>query len=125
MREKVPQVYLYGVAEGWYVVEYPMEINTGVTLYGGGTPRVHFVQNDDQAFKFDVLFGCNTLLSCPAEPGATSGSLTEWTFTDDQSLPGDNQWSSRNIAWPAQVYVKVYRLTSGRSCGAYELEVSR
>ena len=44
---------------------------------------------------------------------------------DSQSDPGDNQWSSRDVAWPSPVIVRVYRAVAGSGCDDYQLVVTR
>ncbi len=91
---------------------------------GGGTPTIQLTVNDGGVFRFDVVGVCGGgALSCGGGGGATG--LTAYSFTDDQSIPGPNQWTSRNITWPTTVYVQVYRITGGLSCNNYTIQFSR
>jgi len=107
----------------WFVVTFPM---TNAT-FGGGTTRVQLLRNDDTDFKLQVMGSCaGESLACTADTSpATAAAVTDWTFVDDQSLPGLMQFTSRVTPWPAEVYFRVTRTTPGRSCGIYQVRVSR
>jgi hypothetical protein len=91
---------------------------------GGGTPRIRFTRNDGSAFRFEVTSGCPAApLGCGS--GGTATNLQEWAFVDDQSIPGPRQWTSRNVAWPSPIYVRVFRTTPGASAAQYQLTFTR
>jgi hypothetical protein len=110
-------------AVDWYVVSFPLvDVRPGV-----GMPRITFAINETESFAFDVLTErCgSTAGSCT--DGGTDGlavGLTDWTFVDDDpgccTPPMDSL-----VAWPATMYVRVYRTSPGASCAAYQLQVSR
>ena len=107
-----------GNADFFYVTFPPTGSN------GGGTPRIRFTRNDGSAFRFEVSSGCPAAaLGCGS--GGTAVDLTEWSFVDDQSIGGPNQWTSRNVNWPNPIYIRVYRTTPGASCSQFQLTVSR
>ena len=93
---------------------------------GGGMPTIQLTMNEGDAFRFDVMSACGTPVSCMA--GGTGGSATaidQFSFTDDQSMPGESQWSTRDQAWPTSLKIRVFRTTPGASCAQYVLHVSR
>jgi hypothetical protein len=91
---------------------------------GGGTPRIRFTRNDGSIFRFEVTSGCPAApLGCGS--GGTATNLQEWAFVDDQSIPGPRQWSTRDVAWPSPVYVRVFRTTPGTSAAQYQLTLTR
>jgi hypothetical protein len=100
----------------WFEVAFPGT---------GGTPSVDFSVNDGTAFRFEVLLDdcANGIAGCGTAPmpGMATG-LTSWTFTDN--TPG-SAFSTRNIAWPARLFIRVYRVSAGASCGGYTLRVTR
>jgi len=107
-----------GGADFFYVTFPPVGSN------GGGTPRIRFTRNDGSSFRFEVSSGCPAAaLACGS--GGTAVDLTEWSFVDDQSIGGPNQWTSRNVTWPNPIYVRVYRTTPGASCDQFQLTVTR
>jgi len=112
-----------GVAD-WFQVAFP-----AVNRPGGGTPSISFVQNDDDAFRFDVFTGmpCGGEAASCGDGGDDNGQatdLTEYTYTDDQpdccEPPDDSM-----VPWPGQLYIRVYRVDDGQTCSAYQLSLSR
>lgn len=105
----------------WFVVRF-----TPASGAGGGAPRIRFTVNEGDAFRFDVTGVCSgteTLGSCGDGGGLTR--LTEYDFTDNASIPGANQYTSRTAAWPTTVLVRVYRINGGLSCANYTIEFAR
>ena len=112
-----------GVAD-WFQVAFP-----AINRPGGGTPSISFLQNDDDAFRFDVYTGmpCGGEAASCGEGGdenSQATNLDEYTYTDDQpdccSPPDDSM-----VAWPGQLYIRVYRIDDGQTCAAYQLSLSR
>ncbi len=112
-----------GVAD-WFQVAFP-----AINRPGGGTPSISFLQNDDDAFVFDVFTGmpCGGEAASCGEGGdenSQATNLTEYTYTDDQpdccSPPDDSM-----VPWPGQLYIRVYRADGGETCSAYRLTLSR
>lgn len=106
----------------YYSVSFPP---TGPNTYGGGSPRITFALNTNNAYKLEILPDCGSpALACGIEGGAAT-DITDWSVVDSQSDPGDNQWSSRDVAWPSPVIVRVYRAVAGSGCDDYQLVVTR
>ena len=107
----------------WYTVSFPF---TGRP--GGGTPTISFAINEGEAFVFDVVAAECEAAGAPCGEGGdamgTAVGLTEWTFADTDpgccAPPADSM-----VAWPDQIWLRVYRTSMGASCDTYQLEVSR
>lgn len=104
----------------WYSVTF--EPSATAMTPGGGTPTIAFAVNEEDAFRFDVLTACGTPATCAM---GMSTELTSYSFTDDQSMPGDMQWTTRMNDWPSTLTIRVHRTTPGASCASYRLTVSR
>lgn len=91
---------------------------------GGGTPHVRFTRNDGSIFRFEITGACSAA-ALPCGSGGVATDRDDWSFVDNQATPGPNQWNLRNTPWPAAVYVRVYRTTSGASCSQYQLTITR
>jgi hypothetical protein len=106
--------------EDWYSVTLaPL---ASPMTFGGGTPTIQLTMNEGDAFRFDVFTACGTPATCAM--GMPTG-LTEYSFTDDQSMAGEAQWSTRDQSWPTTLKIRVHRTTSGSSCAQYILHISR
>ena len=102
----------------WYSVSYPFSAT--FLLHGAGTPQVVFSRNDGAAFAFEVR-----VPGCPGAPfPLCGGTLTSWQYSDT-CVAGGTNCSTRNSSWPGSVYIRVFRITGGASCGSYQLSVSR
>jgi len=106
----------------WYKVSFPAPMRPGE-----GTPTIEFAINEGDAFVFDVVAGQCEASGATCTTGGTGGAaigLTSWTFVDDQpgccTPPMDSM-----VAWPNDLYLRVYRTTPGQSCAAYQLTFSR
>lgn len=106
----------------WYVVHFPAAMRPGE-----GTPTVAFSVNEGDAFVFDVVAGQCEASGATCTTGGTGGAaigLTTWTFVDDDpgccTAPMDSL-----VAWPNDLYLRVYRTSPGASCAAYQLQLSR
>ena len=107
----------------WFVVTFPMSTLT----FGGGASTVQLLRNDSDHFRLQVVGSCTSQpLTCtsPTSP-ASAATVTSWSFGDDQSPAGPNQWQTRNVSWPTEVYFRVTRTSSGRSCDIYQVRISR
>ena len=114
-----------GAQEGaieWYTASFPAAARPG-----GGTPTINFAINEDDAFVFDVVTGQCDAMAQACTSGGTGGTavgLTEWSFTDNDpgccTPPTDSM-----VAWPNQIFIRVYRTTSGVSCSKYQLQATR
>lgn len=104
----------------WYQIGFPL--NPNFEQHGVGAPRILFGQNDNGAFRFDVVGTCGgASLSCQVEGGGSTG-LTDWQFFDGCAA---GSCSSRAQTWPSTVFVQVRRITGGLDCSTYRLSVSR
>jgi hypothetical protein len=107
--------------EDWLAVDFP---EAGDSMPGGGEPRIELSRNDDDVFRIEIKPSCSETLGC-AEGAAGARDVTSWSFTDDQSMAGDTQWSTRDVPWPSSVLVRVYKLGATGPCSAYQLLISR
>jgi len=101
-----------GGSEDWVLVHFP-----AASRPGAGTPKVELTLNEGDAFAFDVRKG-----SCDADPVCLGDTL--WEFEDNASPAGDGAYSTNNISWPEDVYLRVYR-TDGDDCADYGLTFTR
>lgn len=107
----------------WYTVSFPAAARPGE-----GVPTLSFAINTGDAFAFDVVQNQCDAMGAPCTEGGdamgTAVGLTSWTFEDSDpgccTPPMDSM-----IAWPNQIYVRVYRTTMGASCDTYQLQASR
>lgn len=111
--------------DDWFRVQFP-PLNMP-NLAGVGTPRIVFSTNDGGAYRFEVQSdGCAGVLPCGGGAGSAT-ALDDWSMTDNAGDTGGGltDYSTRATAWPAQVYVRVYRRTPGTSCARYQLSITR
>ena len=92
--------------EDWYVVQFPER--NDIRRHGTGTPSISFAQNDGGVFRFTTSATCGGAASCA--PGSAYG------FVDSCATPGTG-CPTRNVAWPAQLFIRVTRATGGPDCG--------
>ena len=118
----VSQVHLPTESQ-WYSVSFPP---TGPATAGGGKPHVSFVLNTAEVYALEIIAPdcAGSPTSCEEDAGTASG-ITDWTFTDDQSVAGAGAWSTRNVPWPATVHVRVFRAGTAAGCDNYQLSVTR
>ena len=107
-------------AEQWYLVRLPL--NADMNQHGTGTPQIRLVGS--ASLRFEVRS------SCAGSPlvggtGSPATGLTSWSFSDNAATPGPAAYTTRNIAWPATVYVRVYRVSAPTTCATQTLTVSR
>jgi len=107
--------------EDWYRVDFPA--NPEMNTPGGGTPSIEISVNEGDGFRFEVLDTCSTSLGC--SDGMSAVDVDAWSFVDDQSMEGDQQWTSRDLPWPESIVIRVYRLTGAGDCQRYRLSISR
>ncbi|MFO0629303.1 MAG: hypothetical protein U0325_27250 [Polyangiales bacterium] len=108
-------------AEQWYVATFVQ--NADYNSHGTGTPTVNLTPGTgDASLRMEIRYG-----SCAAAATCTPG--TSWTFTDNASAGGGSPtgaYSTRNVAWPTTVYIRLYRTTAGSAvCSNYSLTISR
>jgi hypothetical protein len=58
-------------------------------------------------------------------PSMTARGIDSWSFVDNQSVPGPEQWTSREADWPESVLVRVYRPSGAPDCQRYRLDITR
>jgi hypothetical protein len=108
----------------WYQISFPLAAERP----GMGTPTINFAINEGDAFTFDVVYdqcgGDGMPCGMGGDAAGLAVGLTEWTFVDDDpgccTPPMDSM-----VPWPATVYIRVSRTTTGSSCAAYQLQASR
>ena len=101
-------------SERWYVVNFPGG--------AGGTPTVTIsgAGVSSGQIRMEVRTSCGALPACPS--GGYPG--TQWSFTDNASVAGTG-YRTRNVAWPATMYVRVYRVASTTTCGNFTITATR
>jgi hypothetical protein len=108
----------------WYQISFPLaDVRPGL-----GTPTLSFAVNEGDAFVFDVVYdqcgGDGMPCGMGGDAGGLAVGLTEWTFVDDDpgccTAPMDSM-----VPWPATIYIRVQRTTTGSSCATYQLQASR
>ena len=105
--------------QDWFRVQFPPE--TMPMMPGGGMPSISV--DGDPTVILDILTSCGTgLVSC-GEGSATN--MTSYSFIDDQSMPGETQYSTRDVPWPAELWIKVTRSGGPATCEDYTLTISR
>ena len=100
-----------GSQDDWFRVNFS---NSGRP--GSGSPTIEFLSNPGGNYRFDIRYSCGSNL-CTGQ--------TQWTFVDNQAVGGVNQWNYNPIAWPTQVYIRVYRVNGGQNCTDYQLRITR
>jgi len=124
----ISQVHLPTESQ-WYSAAFPP---TGPATAGGGKPHVSFALNTNDAYALEVIAPdcAGSPTSCAEDAGTdsdagTGGGVTDWSFTDDQSVAGAGAWSNRTVPWPATVHVRVFRAQPVPGCDDYQLSVTR
>jgi hypothetical protein len=97
----------------WFYVDFPTA--------GTGTPMLALTVNDGNIYRFDVKLTDCAGNSTACGSGSSVG-LDSWSFTDSTA---GTAYSTRAQTWPARVFVRVFRITSGQSCAGYTLTASR
>ncbi len=108
--------------DDWFRVSFPQSGRPGA-----GTPRIRIsgLASGPNPFRIEVQRSCGTRYSCGS--GGSADSETEFSFVDNASTPGVNQWSTTRTSWPSTAYVRVFRTSAAANCAnaAYRLEVTR
>ncbi len=90
--------------------------------HGTGTPQIRLTGS--ASLRFEVRSSCAASpLGCGA--GGTATGLTAWSFADTAAAPGASMYNTRNTAWPAAVYIRVYRVSATTTCATQTLSVTR
>lgn len=119
-------------AEDWYWVDFPEPGNPGERPETG-IIRISFAQNDNNDYRFQVFRTCNSVpfdggLVTQYGPGAGNSGVREWWFFDDHPEPVDMPDPlkyNNKTAWPAKVYIRVFRVQNDKTCSSYRLNVQR
>ncbi|MFM7297071.1 MAG: MopE-related protein, partial [Planctomycetota bacterium] len=98
-------------SERWFLVNFPATGGTPTLTLSG--PAVSSGQ-----IRMEVRTSCTAATSCPS--GSSPG--TQWSFTDNVAGAG---FRSRSVAWPAAVYVRLFRVAATTTCGDFTLAASR
>jgi hypothetical protein len=99
-------------SEQWYVLAFPGTSGGSptITLSGAGV-------SGSPSIRMEVRTSCAVRAPfCSGTPGTT------WAFTDNTAGTG---FYTRNVAWPATVYVRLVRTTAATTCGNFVINVSR
>jgi len=97
-------------AEMWYQISFPGTGGTPtISLSGAGV-------TGSPTIRMEVRATCASAPFCSGTPG------TVWSFTDN--TPGSG-FTTRNVAWPATVYVRLVRTSAPSTCGTFALNVTR
>lgn len=107
--------------EDWFSVQFPP--TNMPNMAGGGNATIEFAQNDMNAFRIEVRGSCVAALGCTG--GMAARDLLSWSFTDDQSMAGEGAYLTRMLPWPADLRIRVYRMSGAPDCSAYQLRVTR
>lgn len=106
----------------WFTVSFPAGARPGE-----GMPAIEFAINEGEEFVFDIVTGQCQATGIDCGEGGTDGAgigLTAWSFVDDDPNCCNPPMDSI-VAWPQQIFLRVYRTTPGASCATYQLQVSR
>ena len=107
--------------EDWFRIDFPA--NPAMSTPGGGMPAIDFAMNGGDAFRFEVRSTCTNTLGCG--DGTSARDMDSWSFVDDQSMEGEEQWSTRDVPWPDAAVIRVYRPVGVGDCQRYQLRVTR
>jgi hypothetical protein len=107
-------------SEQWYVVDFPIYVD--FAQHGTGTPQIELTAGP--SVRFDVYSACGgSPLGCGS--GGTAAGRTTWSFSDTASLNGAGAYTTRNVTWPARVYIRVYRVSAPTTCATQTLRITR
>lgn len=83
------------------------------------TLHITFAANPGGAYRFDLQAACGGATgTCGDRTGGATG-LDDWSFFD---TPGMH--STRNVPWPAQLLLRVYRTAPGTRCEPFVLRLT-
>ncbi|MBP6829583.1 MAG: hypothetical protein KA978_02310, partial [Deltaproteobacteria bacterium] len=106
-------------SEQWYVVSVPQ--NADFAQHGTGTPQITLTSGG--AVRFEVQSSCGANMPCGS--GGSATGLTHWAFSDTASAAGAGAYTSRAVAWPTTMYIRVYRVSATSTCANQTLTISR
>jgi hypothetical protein len=91
---------------------------------GGQQAKIDFVNNPGGVFRLQVLSGnCNSATTSCDDSGGSANSETSYTFAD--TCPPATSCETRDVAWPADIRVKVFRTNAASQyCGTYTIRFS-
>jgi hypothetical protein len=108
--------------EDWYRVQFPEAAAIG-TRPNTGSIRVDFAVNNNNDYRFQVFRTCGGVAwsgGLATQFGSGAPPAREWWFFDNHATSAVN-----NIAWPEQVYIRVFRVQNTATCNTYQLRVQR
>lgn len=110
--------------EDWFRVEFPMASDKN--LNGSGVPTIDFAINESNAFRIAVFNACGAGgVSCGSEGGVAT-NRTAYRFDDSFCAPTAQGCTTRNVAWPTSLYIRVTRVGGAdTTCAQYQLRVAR
>jgi len=116
----------------WYDVTFQPPTRAGSADAAAGI-KIDFALNDNDDYRFEVYTSCGAPLSpwegfgSPAPEFTLTGATpyaNEWTFDDIGTALGNPGITTDNVAWPTQVFVRVFRHQNNGVCSAYRLRVA-
>jgi hypothetical protein len=107
--------------DDWYRVDFP-----AAGRPGGGTPRIRLTTGA-ATFTLELRAG-----SCSASPpvcgsGGSGAATSDYSFVDNQALPGAAAYSVNTTPWPSTIYIHVTRSAPATTCGQadYTIAITR
>lgn len=112
----------------WFRVAFPPISMPGT--FGGGSPQITLTGDN---VRMQVLNDCSTPVTCGE---GTGQSITEYTFTDNQSemmagpvpdggVDPSTTYTSRDTEWPDSLHIRVFRQTNANTCSPYSISIER
>jgi hypothetical protein len=112
--------------EDWYQIEFP--IIPAAARPSAGTPSISFAVNADDDYRFEIYRDCGAEAygqGLASEFGSNAPPLTEWSFNDVDPGMFEQLEYMEMVAWPATVWVRVFRFQNDGVCSDYQLQINR
>jgi len=107
--------------EDWVKIGFPYR-GTDMMMIGGGHPRITFSVNEG-GFVLETRTRCAAGMACGGD-GMAARDLTEWDFVDEDPT-GESTFATRDVEWPVELFIRIYRMSGPGSCAGYELTIER
>jgi hypothetical protein len=108
--------------EDWFHVAFPPLSDPN--MQGGGMPAVELVGAEETNFRIEIRGTCAATLGCGEGVGGAR-DIFFWSFVDDQAMEGEAAYTTRDVPWPDEVFIRVYRALGAGDCQRYQLRVTR